>query len=160
MNIRKTQMSELSRIEEIYAYAREQMKRTGNPEQWGDSRPDRETLVKDIEASISYVLEEDGEIHGVFVFFVGEDPDYKVIEDGAWKNELPYGVIHRVAGDGSRKGILENIVKYCSAVISNLRMDTHQDNRVMQHVLEKNGFERCGIVYVEGGNRRIAYQKV
>jgi len=153
-------MSELSRIEEIYAYAREQMKRTGNPEQWGDSRPDRETLVKDIEASISYVLEEDGEIHGVFVFFVGEDPDYKVIEDGAWKNELPYGVIHRVAGDGSRKGILENIVKYCSAVISNLRMDTHQDNRVMQHVLEKNGFERCGIVYVEGGNRRIAYQKV
>lgn len=153
-------MSELPRIEEIYAYAREQMKKTGNPNQWGNSKPDRETLVNDIETSVSYVLEEDGEIHGVFMFFIGEEPDYRVIEEGKWKNELPYGVIHRVAGDGSRKGILESIVKYCSAIIPNLRMDTHQDNRVMQHVLEKNGFERCGIVYVEGGNCRIAYQKV
>lgn len=160
MNIRKSRMSDLPRIEKIYAYAREQMKKSGNPDQWGNHKPDRETLINDIETSIGYVLEEEGEICGAFVFFVGEEPDYQIIEEGEWKNDLPYGVIHRVAGDGSRRGILEQVVKYCSSIIPNLRMDTHHDNRIMQHVLEKNGFERCGIVYVEGGNSMIAYQKV
>lgn len=160
MSIRKAQMSDLPRIEEIYAYARAQMKKAGNPEQWGDDKPGEETLINDIRASISHVLEEEGKIYGVFVFFTGEDPDYRVIEDGEWKNDFPYGVIHRVASDGSRKGILEQIIMYCTSIIPNLRMDTHHDNRIMQYVLEKNGFERCGIVYVEGGNCRIAYQKV
>ena len=29
---------------------------------------------------------------------------------------------------------------------------------MMQHVLEKNGFVPCGIIYVEDGSPRIAYQ--
>lgn len=152
-------MSDLPRIEQIYAFAREQMKKNGNPDQWGDDKPARETLINDIETSVSHVIEEEGTICGVFVFFVGEEPDYYVIEDGEWKHDSPYGVIHRVAGDGSRKGILGIVAAYCSSVIPNLRIDTHQDNRIMQHVLEKNGFQRRGIVYVEGGSRRIAYEK-
>ena len=41
----------------------------------------------------------------------------------------------------------------------NLKIDTHEDNVVMQHVLEKNGFERCGKIYTHDGTPRIAYQK-
>ena len=159
MEIRRAQMKDISRIEEIYAYARKQMKKNGNPTQWGDDRPRREDVIHDIETSAGYVVEEEGRICGVFMFYVGEEPDYKVIEDGRWKNDLPYGVIHWVASDGSGKGILGAIVKYCSSIITNLRIDTHQDNHIMQHVLEKNGFERCGIVYVEDGSPRIAYQR-
>ena len=35
MRIRKTTESDFDRIMEIYAYAREFMARTGNPNQWG-----------------------------------------------------------------------------------------------------------------------------
>ena len=36
---------------------------------------------------------------------------YQVIEDGAWLNDtLPYGTIHRIAGDGSVKGLLGKAV--------------------------------------------------
>jgi RimJ/RimL family protein N-acetyltransferase len=45
------------------------------------------------------------------------------------------------------------------AQIPNIRIDTHRDNAIMQHLLEKNGFVKCGIIYVEDGSPRIAYQK-
>ena len=41
-----------------------------------------------------------------------------------------------------------------------LRADTHADNKIMQHLLEKNGFTRCGIIHVADGTPRIAYQKL
>ena len=34
------------------------------------------------------------------------------------------------------------------------------DNQIMQHLLEKNGFTRCGIIHVADGTPRIAYQKL
>ena len=30
----------------------------------------------------------------------------------------------------------------------------------MQNVIEKNGFNRCGIIYVKDGSERIAYEKL
>ncbi len=44
--------------------------------------------------------------------------------------------------------------------MSNFRIDTHNDNKIMQHVIEKNGFIRCGIIYVKDGSPRIAYEKI
>ena len=41
-----------------------------------------------------------------------------------------------------------------------LRADTHVDNKVMQHLLESEGFTRCGIIHVEDGTPRIAYQRL
>ena len=41
-----------------------------------------------------------------------------------------------------------------------LRADTHADNKIMQHLLEKNGFARRGIIHVEDGTPRVAYQKL
>ena len=41
-----------------------------------------------------------------------------------------------------------------------LRADTHADNKVMQHLLEKNGFTRCGVIHVADGSPRFAYQKL
>lgn len=38
-----------------------------------------------------------------------------------------------------------------------LRADTHADNKVMQHLLEKNGFVRCGNITLADGTSRIAY---
>ena len=35
-----------------------------------------------------------------------------------------------------------------------------EDNKIMQKVLLKNGFQETGIIYVEDGTPRIAYEKV
>ena len=135
------------------------MTQTGNPIQWGDGYPKEELIREDIAKGISYVAEFDGRIETVFMYYKGEEPDYRVIEGGSWKNDEPYGVIHRIASRGEIKGAGSKCLQWGFEQCGNLRIDTHDDNIVMQHVLEKNGFERCGRIYLSDGSPRIAYQK-
>ena len=158
--IRKATDKDLESILKIYATAREFMKKTGNPNQWGDSFPPRDMLVKDIAKGDLYILEEDNNICAVFAFILGEDPTYAYIEDGSWLSDKPYAAIHRVASDGSVHGVLKKAVEYASGIINHIRIDTHMDNKVMQHLIEKCGFKKCGIIYVEDGSPRIAYEMV
>ena len=51
-------------------------------------------------------------------------------------------------------------VNWCLEHCESLRADTHADNKIMQHLLEKNGFTRCGIIHVADGTPRIAYQRL
>jgi len=95
-------------------------------------------------------------IHGVFYFYIGADPTYGIIEDGRWRSETPYGTIHRIAGDGSG-GILAAAVAFAKSKINHIRIDTHHDNKIMQHAVVKQGFQRSGIIYLENGSPRIAY---
>ena len=157
--IRKAQPEDLPRIEEIYAYARRFMAETGNPNQWGNQHPPVETLRDDIEKQLLQVLENETGIHGVFYFYIGNDPTYSYMEDGSWRSQTPYGTIHRIAGDGSG-GILGVAVKYCKQQISHIRIDTHHDNTVMQNAVVKQGFLRRGIIYLENGDPRIAYDLI
>lgn len=156
--VRIAKPEDLPRIEEIYAYARSFMAQTGNPTQWGKTEPKVSQLKLDIAEEKLYVLESDG-IHGVFFFAIGEDPAYAVIEDGCWLSDAPYGTIHRIAGDGAG-GIVGAALEFAKTKISHLRIDTHHDNKVMQHVVEKLGFLRRGIIYVADGSPRIAYEMV
>lgn len=159
MQIRKASKDDLNTIMELYAHARNFMARTGNPTQWGDSYPPEELIRQDIAKGICYVCEEE-EIEAVFMYAIMEDPTYRVIEQGAWPNDRPYGVLHRIASRGEVKGAASFCMQWCFEQCGNLRCDTHEDNKVMQHVLEKNGFERCGRIYVADGSPRIAFQKV
>ncbi len=155
--IRKAEMSDLPRILEIYAQAREFMAKTGNPSQWNSTYPPKSMLEADIYAGNLYVAE--GQIiHGVFAYFTEPDPTYGFIENGAWLDDSPYGTIHRVASDGSG-GVFSAVLSFVEARNPHVRIDTHHDNKVMQHVLEKHGFKRCGIIYLEDGDPRIAYEK-
>ena len=154
--VRKAEMQDLPRIEEIYAYARAFMAETGNPNQWGKSHPPVEQLKLDILERKLHVVASD-EIHGVFYFAREEDPTYLKI-DGAWHDDRNYGVIHRIAGDGSG-GILKTAVAYASEQCDYLRIDTHEENTVMQRALGKLGFRRCGIIYLENGDPRIAFDR-
>jgi RimJ/RimL family protein N-acetyltransferase len=159
MQIRKTTIEDLQEVMEIYAHARAFMAQTGNPNQWGNSYPSEQLIREDIRRGISYVGEADGRIETVFVYFTGVDPTYNYIENGSWKNEAPYGVIHRIASRGTIKGSGSECLQWGFAQCGNLKIDTHDDNVVMQHVLEKNGFEKCGRIYLEDGRPRLAYQK-
>lgn len=156
--IRLAENEDLDAILKIYETARESMRNQGNPNQWGGQYPPKELVIRDMEAEHLYVIQQKEEPRGVFALVLGEDETYEVIEDGCWKNGEPYGTIHRLAGDGRMRGIFESCLKFCRQEIGNLRADTHEDNHVMQHLLEKHGFEKCGIIHVADGSPRIAYQ--
>lgn len=158
MDIRKSRRGDLSALLEIYAAAREFMKRNANPRQWGEDRPGREIVERDIELGASYMIEERGEPVGAFALLFGEDPTYRVIE-GAWLNDAPYATVHRVAGNGRAHGILHACLEFCEAKAGNIRIDTHAENTVMLHLLEKYGYTRCGTIRIADGSLRIAYQK-
>lgn len=157
MNIRKAEKKDLIDIMKIYDHARKFMAQNGNPDQWADRYPSQELMIHDIDTGISYVCTENEKVTGVFVFFVGDDPTYHVIHEGKWHNDRPYGVIHRVASDGTVKGVSKKCFDYCKKQIDYLRIDTHRNNIPMQRTLEKNGFCQCGIIYTEDGSERIAY---
>ena len=159
MTIRAAAMQDLHRIEEIYEYARAFMRANGNPHQWSDyGYPEHELLTEDIEKQQLFVIEERGGIHGVFAFILGDDPTYTVIRDGTWPNALPYGTIHRIAQDGTIRGAVRAALGFALQFTPQVRADTHPDNLPMRHTLKKNGFRRCGIIYLKSGDPRIAYQ--
>ena len=146
--IRQATSPDLSHIMVIYAHARRFMAEHGNPTQWGNARPTEADISARIARNELFVLEDSDGIHGVFAFILGEDPTYHVIENGQWLSDAPYGTIHAVASDGSIHGFLTQIVMYCLQTIRHLRIDTPPDNLIMQHVITKNGFTKCGIIYV------------
>lgn len=155
--VRNAKRDDLSAIEEIYARARKFMAETGNPNQWGKTNPPTVQLVEDIAAQRLFVLTDETGIHGVFYFWIGEDPTYAEIFEGSWKSYSPYGTIHRIASDGSG-GVFSAALEFCKTKIHHLRIDTHEDNKVMQHVVQKHGFQRRGIIYIVDGSSRIAYE--
>lgn len=158
MYIRKSRQEDIPAMLRIYEEAKSFMRESGNPNQWNGSYPEEWLLQRDIQSGNSYVMEENGEIAATFAFIIGEDPTYSRIENGAWLNNLPYGTVHRLAGKTGCHGIAEACFGWCKTQIDNLRADTHADNKVMQHLLEKNGFVPCGKIYLESGAERIAYQ--
>ena len=133
--------------------------------QWPDDYPSIDTIREDIEKKRGFVLREGEKTAGyVCVDFEGE-PAYEEIE-GSWRTDGTYAAVHRMAfeeefrGKGLTETVFHEIEKLCRENgILTVRMDTGLENKRMQHVLEKNGFIKCGIVRYEG-NKRLAYDKL
>ncbi len=164
MEIRKSTESDFKTIMSTYAFARKFMAEHGNPNQWGDVNwPPEDLIHKDIAAGKSYVCIEGGKIAGTFFYNFGKDiePTYRVITDGKWLSESPYGVIHRIASNGTVKGVGAFCINWAYEQSKHLRIDTHSDNVVMQNLLAKLNFVRCGIIYVyEDKFPRFAFEKI
>ena len=161
MNIRKSTVQDLPQILELYKIAREFMKNNGNPNQWEDRYPEVSTVENDVKQGISHVCEENGKIVGTFVFFIGEDPTYRVIENGAWHSrQKPYGVIHRVASDGETRGVTKAAFSYGMEKCGYLRIDTHEENAPMRRQIARCGFEYCGIIHIADGSPRMAFERL
>lgn len=160
MDIRKTQSADLDRIMSIYEKAKLYMAANGNPTQWTDGYPARALIETDIRSGKSYVcVDDEGSIVATFYFEVGVESTYLKIFDGNWLNDREYGVIHRIAVDGHRKGIATFCLDWCFGKCGNIRIDTHRNNRPMRNALERNGFSYCGIIHLFDGDERIAFQR-
>lgn len=158
-------MDDLPVMLKIYQHARELMAANGNPTQWGNTFPREEVILDDIRQQRTMLLadEADGKerVLAQFALCTGEDPTYAHI-DGAWLDDDSYVTIHRIASSGIVKGAAKDCINWCVEHYGNVRADTHPNNKAMQHVLESNGFARCGLIQLldrPTDTTRIAYQR-
>ena len=133
--------------------------------QWTDDYPNEQTILDDIDAEKGYILTSDHRIAGYMCIDFDGEPAYENIE-GAWNSNQPYAVVHRMAFSREYRGCgLSGIAwslieKLCiSKSVHYIRVDTDFPNTRMQHILEKNGFSRCGVVIFQGSGK-LAYDKI
>lgn len=159
MQIKKAEMEQLPQILPVYEAARQFMAATGNPNQWGKTNPPQEMIRAHIADGTQYIVEHEGQIVGTFAFIPGIDPTYGYIE-GQWSSDEAYAAIHSVASNGQVRGVFSQIVFFCEQRSRYLRIDTHRDNKVMQHMVAKHGFSYCGMIYLANGAPRLAYDRM
>ena len=168
MDMRLAVLQDLPQILEIISHAQQYLAQQ-NIDQWQDAYPPKEWIINDITQNDSYVILNDtNQIVATTVFVQGPEPTYKVIT-GSWLTDsnAKYAVIHRLAihKNHRRKGIAEFIFKAFENKLKNLkfnsmRIDTHKDNTGMQRLLKKMGYVYCGVIYLDDGNERLAFEKV
>ena len=166
MEIRKTQRQDWEAVLGVYEEAKRYFRKEGIC-QWQDGYPNRESLEKDCRDGISYVVEEEGQVIATAAVSFGRDKSYDAIYEGNWiSREKEYGIVHRIAVLEKKKGqgIAGRILQWaeemcCSLGARYIRIDTHEDNISMQRLLEKSGYQRCGIIYLEDGSGRAAFEK-
>lgn len=158
-NIRKSEVQDLQTVLNLIDSGRKTMMASGNTHQWDASHPSRQQIEKDIANGVSYLLMEDYTPIATFAYMQGPEPTYAEIFGGKWLNDNRYYVIHRVAGLPGHGGIFYDILDWCFTQTDNIRIDTHKDNKIMRHCLEKYGFTYCGIIHLANGDERVAYQK-
>jgi len=154
MEIRKSTSNDIDLILSMYDHSRTVMRADGNMTQWV-GYPQREDVEEDIRRGVSYIIEG----MGTFALVPGEEPTYNYIDHGRWIDELtPYSTLHRMAALPGAHGIADIAFRYAKEQSAHLRVDTHHDNRPMRHILEKEGFVYCGIIYMPDGAPRDAYE--
>ena len=158
--IRKATRDDIPALMQLFESAKAIMRASGNLHQWGVGYPSVDVVRRDIEQGVCYVATDgvDGEIEATMAFIQGPDPTYSYIEGGAWLNDEPYHVIHRIAVAKPGKGYAHHLLDWAFLHTDTVRIDTHRDNVIMNHILRKYGFEYCGVIYLANGDARDAYQ--
>lgn len=168
MRIRKTKKEDIACLMPIFDEARHTIATLGI-DQWQNGYPSESVILDDIEKKQSYLCEIDDKICGTFAMLENGEPTYDKIYDGEWLtgDRAAYIAIHRVAISVSNRGsgLSGKIIGYATDFArekgrKSLRIDTHRGNAVMRRMLEKNGFIYCGIIYLENGDERVAYEKI
>ena len=159
--IREAKQTDMPDIMKVMEAAKKIMRSSGNMHQWGEGYPSEAVITSDMEKSGGFVIEDEGRIVGYFAFLPSPEPTYHKIYDGKWlDDELPYHVVHRIASYPDAHHIFSDMIDFCFAHDANIRIDTHRDNTIMQHNLQKHGFTYCGIIYLASGDKRLAYQRI
>ena len=159
--IREAKPADMPEIMQVMEAAKKIMRSSGNMHQWGDGYPSEAVITNDMEKHGGFVIEDAGHIVGYFAFLSSPEPTYSKIYNGEWLDDIkPYHVIHRIASYPDVHGIFSDIMDFSFSHDTNIRIDTHKENLIMQHNIEKHGFTYCGIIYLASGDERLAYQKM
>lgn len=165
--IREANAADISGIMPVMEAAKGIMRSDGNFNQWVGGYPSPEAIQADIDRRGGFVIEDvegpgmSRKIVGYFAFLPSPEPTYDYIEGGEWlDDESPYHVIHRIGSFPDVHGIFVDIMEFCFSKDPNIRIDTHKDNSIMRHNIARHGFTYCGIIYLESGDQRLAFQKI
>lgn len=158
MNIRRATNEDIPALMSLFDNAKQIMRKSGNYKQWGEGYPSPSIVSDDIEKGNCYVVCDSSDaIIATLAFIPGPDPTYSVIYDGSWPDDNTYYVIHRIAVAKEGQGIARQILDWAFGKASTIRIDTHRDNVIMHHVLQKYGFKKCGVIFLLNGDARDAY---
>lgn len=174
--IRLARIDDIPQMLAMIAHSRSLMRAAGNSVQWpggkadnkAESYPGEEDLLRDIATGCSHIIEDNGHAVGTFALVHGIEPTYGYIDHGLWLDDTtPYATIHRLACAEGVKGIGRTCFEWCLDPVSepnmkaaSLRADTHETNALMRHIVGAYGFTYCGIVYMDDGSPRLAYQRM
>ena len=159
--IREAREKDLADIMAVLDAAKGIMRADGNAGQWVNGYPAESDILQDIENENGYVVEAEGNIAAYFAFIPSPEPTYAEIFEGAWLDDaLPYHVVHRIGSYPEVHGIFRAVLDWCFSRDPNIRIDTHADNKIMQHCILTYGFRYCGIIYLANGDPRLAYQLI
>ncbi|MEA4900120.1 GNAT family N-acetyltransferase [Desulfitobacterium sp.] len=135
--------------------------------QWQNNYPNHEVIMKDINNSQSFVLVNRDKIVGTTAVSFEGEKTYEIIYEGQWLSNFDYAVIHRMAVDSVYKGqglaslMIKKVEEMClSKGVHSIKIDTHEDNASMQNLIHKNGFQYCGIIYLQDNSKRMAFEKI
>ena len=168
-DIRKATEQDIDLILKMFDHSRTVMRQDGNHAQWV-GYPTRADVAEDMRRGVAYLVVSgqwpvvSGQLPvatpiGTFALVPGEEPTYGYIDHGRWIDErTPYCTLHRVAAMPGTSGVAEAVFRYIKDACTHLRVDTHALNRPMRHILEKEGFVYCGIIYMPDGGPRDAYE--
>lgn len=164
MEIRLAHPNEVEPIASILEEAKAFLAASGSSQWQGDNGyPNQDDIIEDILENRAYVGLIEGKIVAYAAVYRGSQPEYKAIYDGKWKHDnYRYVTFHRIMVAADYRGqqlvqtFLQGLIEGLDA--QDFRCDTHEQNQVMQHILEKLGFVYCGKVPIDG--ERLAYQKI
>ncbi|WP_283583780.1 GNAT family N-acetyltransferase [Limosilactobacillus difficilis] len=155
MKISKATPKDLDQLMTILEDGRNQLAEQGI-DQWQGDYPNRQHIKEDIDNGFAYLVHSDDE-QTIGAFSVVTPPDHSYDElDGHWLLDTQkYRTIHRVAihsnhaGHGYASQLFESVIDYFQDVpeVESLRIDTHEDNKAMQHLITKHGFTRVGTLH-------------
>lgn len=168
MYIRKATAGDIDALMPIFDEARKTIATLGI-DQWQDGYPRRADISADIERDRSYCIVIDDKVSGSFAVIDDGEPTYDKIYGGHWltgDDSRDYIAIHRVAiavasrGSGASAHMMQYAAEFARGIgRKSVRIDTHEGNVVMRRMLEKNGFVYCGVIYLDSGAARVAYEK-
>lgn len=156
---------DIIQVMEVIEDGREELKKQGNG-QWQFGYPNRDNLLSDIENGNLYVIDNGERIVGVLAIVEG-DPEYPFLESGSWLSDYPFLVMHRCAvkKEYHHKGlgmflfeIFEEVGKEKN--FHSLRLDTHEKNPIMNHLLIASGFTDCGTIILKPDKHRHVFEKL
>lgn len=136
-------------------------------DQWQNASVSITDLDQAIADQEAYVWEDsNGQVQAFWVL-AAHDPYYQTLSSGTWRSTGPYLAIRRfmVAKESKGQGLAQQIFKAIEEIsrdqgVNTLRIDTHPDNQIMQHLILKAGFSLTGETVVGDGGRRLTYDKL
>lgn len=163
MELRKAKVHELDTAMALIDQAKAFLKQQG-VDQWQSGYPDRDCIAADLATEKGYFCVEDGTVVGYLCIDFDGEPAYASLH-GTWLTQEAYVVVHRMALDDRVKGrglasraftLVEELAR--EKGVHSFKVDTDRDNRIMRHLLEKNGFSYCGTIRFDN-SEKVAFEK-